>query len=65
MTPAPAFRKYDASDLPGLREIFFSNVPPYFDHSEWPAFESFLVNDIGARWQYEVMLLDGRLGHGW
>lgn len=61
MTPAPTFRKYDASDLPGLREIFFSNVPPYFDHSEWLPFENFLVNDIGTRWQYEVMLVDGRL----
>lgn len=61
MLPALTYRKYEAQDLERLRAMFFSNIPPYFDESEWPLFEKFLANDLGTNWIYEVALHEGRI----
>lgn len=55
------YRKYEAQDLERLRTMFFSNIPPYFDESEWPLFEKFLANDLGKNWFYEVAVHEDRI----
>ena len=59
--PALIFRKYEPSDLEPLRNVFFSNIPPYFEKAEWDDFEDFLKNDIVGDCYYDVAVLDGQV----
>ena len=56
MSSGLIFRKYEAQDLPVLKEIFFSNVPKYFADFEWKDFEGFLKDDIVDGCYYDIIV---------
>lgn len=61
MKSAVIIRKYENQDSADLKEIFFSNVPHYFDESEWPDFHGFLKDDLNDISVYDVMLVDNNI----
>lgn len=55
------FRKYEIADAARLKEIYVSNIPLYFDITELPEFEEFLVTDALTDCNYEVLIWDNKI----
>lgn len=60
MNAGVIIRTYEDRDQPALKEVFFSNVPAFFDESEWADFDGFLSADIGPDCHYDVVEKDGK-----